>query len=299
MPAEPPVVAGIRLSHPDRLIYPSLGISKQDLARYYASIARWIVPHVRGRPLTLVHCPGGVSGRCSYLRHAKAWGPDALRRVRIHEKTKVGEYLVADSVSAVVALAQMGVVEIHTWNSTADDVERPNRLVWDLDPGPFVEWPAIAGTARLLRDALKTLGLESWAKTTGGRGIHVVAPLTPALDWSACLAFARDVGRALVRANPALYTVTFAKRGRERKILIDYLRNNRTNTSICAYSPRAREGAHVSMPVGWHQLDDPPEPWTLPAAADRLRRARRDPWAGYWTASQQVSGAARSAVGRL
>jgi len=122
-------VAGVRISHPDRLIYPGLGITKIQLAQYYERIARWIVPHVVGRPLTLVHCPAGIAAPCNFLKHAKAWGPGALRRVRIQEKTKVGEYLVADSVEAVVSLAQMGVVEIHTWNSTADDIERPNRLV--------------------------------------------------------------------------------------------------------------------------------------------------------------------------
>ncbi|HET9372370.1 MAG TPA: hypothetical protein VFO19_19040 [Vicinamibacterales bacterium] len=185
------VVAGIRISHPDRLIYPELRIPKIALARYYEDIGRWILPHVKGRPLTLVHCPAGVAEPCRYLRHAKAWGPNALRRVRIQEKTKVGEYLVAGSIAAVVALAQMGIVEIHTWNSLADDVERPNRLVWDLDHGPRVGWSEIVAAARLLRELLGTLGLAAWVKTTGGRGLHVVAP-------------------------------------------------------ICAYSPRAREGARVS-----------------------------------------------------
>src|SRR5215471_6699584 len=125
-------LAGVAISHPDRPIYPELGISKIELARYYERIGTWILPHVAGRPLTLVHCPAGLTAPCSYLKHAKAWGPSALRRVRIQEKTKVGEYLVADSIEAVVSLAQMGIVEIHTWNCRADDIERPDRLVWDL-----------------------------------------------------------------------------------------------------------------------------------------------------------------------
>ena len=298
-PLSAPIVAGIRLSHPDRVIYPELGLSKEDLARYYEKIGSWILPHIQARPLTLVHCPSGISGRCAYLRHAKAWGPTALRRVRIQEKTKVGEYLVADSISAVVALAQMGVVEIHTWNSTAADVERPNRLVWDLDPGPDVDWDQIVTAARLLREVLKTLGLTCWVKTTGGRGLHVVVPLKPALDWSACLDFSRDVSAAIVRTNPTLYTITFSKRGRERKILIDYLRNNRTNTSICAYSPRAREGGRVSMPVAWDELNDGPDRWTLVTVPRRLSRSRRDPWAAYWTTAQRVSSAAQRAVRRV
>jgi bifunctional non-homologous end joining protein LigD len=294
-----PVVAGIRLSHPDRLIYPDLGISKIQLARYYDDISRWIMPHVLGRPLTLVHCPAGVAGRCMYMKHAKAWGPTALRRVRIQEKTKVGEYLVCDSISAVVALAQMGIVEIHTWNSLADDVERPNRIVWDLDPGPEISWKQTVAAARLLRQVLDALGLAAWVKTTGGRGLHVVVPITPSLDWSQCLAFSRDVSDAFVGTNPALYTTNFSKSGRERKILIDYLRNNRTNTSICAYSPRARAGAPVSMPLDWRELIGGPERWTLLTVPRRLHRLRSDPWAGYWTAAQRVTKTSIAALRRL
>ena len=190
-------VVGIRISHPDRVIYPDLGISKIQLARYYERIAEWIVPHVAGRPLTLVHCPAGIVAPCNFLKHAKAWGPSALRRVRIQEKTKVGEYLVADSIEAVVSLAQMGIVEIHTWNSTADDIERPNRLVWDLDPGPDVSWKQVIKAAELVREVLTTLKLTSWVKTTGGRGLHVVVPLKPKRTVAECLEFSRAVSEAI------------------------------------------------------------------------------------------------------
>src|SRR5688572_11350609 len=294
-----PVVAGVGLSHPERLIYPELRISKLALAQYYDGIAKWILPHVRGRPLTLMHCPEGVAGACRYLRHAKAWGPTHLRRVKIQEKTKIGEYLVAESISAVVALAQMGIVEIHTWNSTIDDLERPNRIVWDLDPGPHVRWESIAVAARLLRDVLLTLRLRAWVKTTGGRGVHVVVPLRPSLDWAECLAFSRAVAESLERADPSRYTTTFRKMGRERKILIDYLRNNRTNTSICAYSPRARSGAAVSMPITWEELRHEPGRWALPAVAERLRRARVNPWADYWNEPQQISRRSIDALEKL
>src|SRR5687768_8571190 len=154
-----PTVAGVPISHPDRLIYPDQEISKIQLARYYESIADWIVPHVRGRPLTLVHCPAGIASPCMYLKHAKQWGPSALRRVKIQEKTKVGEYLVADNIEAVVSLAQMGIVEVHTWNSTIDRVERPNRIVWDLDPGPEVSWKNVVAAAKVVRDVLMALEL--------------------------------------------------------------------------------------------------------------------------------------------
>jgi bifunctional non-homologous end joining protein LigD len=294
-----PTVAGVRISHPDRVIYPDLGISKVQLARYYEQIGDWITPHVAGRPLTLVHCPAGLAAPCIYLKHAKAWGPSALRRVKIQEKTKVGEYLVADSIAAVVSLAQMGIVEIHTWNSTMEDIERPNRIVWDLDPGPAITWRQIVKAAGLVRAVLKTLGLTSWVKTTGGRGLHVVVPITVAREVRECLEFSRSVSDAIARTDPQLYTTTFAKLGRERQILIDYLRNNRTNTSVCAYSPRARRGATVSMPLDWNDLNASPERWTLSTVAERLKRLRRDPWAGYWACRQEISEASFAAVRAL
>jgi bifunctional non-homologous end joining protein LigD len=294
-----PTVAGVQISHPDRLIYPDLEISKIELAQYYERIAEWVVPHVAGRPLTLVHCPAGVTAPCHFLKHAKAWGPNALRRVRIQEKTKVGEYLVADSVEAVVSLAQMGIVEIHTWNSTADDIDRPNRLVWDLDPGPLVPWKQVVKAATLVRDVLKTLGLRSWVKTTGGRGVHVVVPLKRKRSVTECLHFSRIVSEAIAKTDPRAYTTAFAKAGRERQILIDYLRNNRTNTSVCAFSPRARPGATVSMPLGWDDLEAPPDRWTLLTVPRRLERLRADPWKDYWSAAQVLSAASFAAVNRV
>lgn len=296
---KPASVAGIRISHPDRLIYPDLRISKIQLAQYYEAIARWIVPHVAGRPLTLVHCPAGLAAPCNYLKHAKAWGPSALRRVRIQEKTKIGEYLVADSIEAVVSLAQMGIVEIHTWNATTGDLEKPNRLVWDLDPGPAVTWTQVVTGAELVRAVLKELGLTSWVKTTGGRGLHIVAPIEASRGVPECLEFSRHVSDAIAKADPSRYTTTFAKSGRQRKILIDYLRNNRTNTTICAYSPRARVGAPVSMPLEWRDLKRSEEPMTLLKAAKHLRRLRKDPWAGYWSCRQELSQTALSAVRTL
>ena len=295
----PPTVAGVRVSHPDRLIYPDIGISKIQLARYFESIGEWILPHVLARPLTLVHCPDGLAAPCNYLKHAKAWGPNALRRVRIQEKTKVGEYLVADSVEAVVSLAQMGIVEIHTWNSTAEDIDHPNRLVWDLDPGPDVTWTQIVKAATLVREVLTTLGLKSWVKTTGGRGLHVVVPLEPNRTVAACLDFSRAVAEAIAQTDARLYTTKFAKEGRERKILIDYLRNNRTNTSVCAFSPRARPGAMVSMPLDWKELRDSPERWTLLTVPRRLARLKRDPWEHYWRSPQKISNASFTALKAL
>jgi bifunctional non-homologous end joining protein LigD len=298
---EPVVVAGVRISHPERIVYPDSGLSKGDVARYYERVGRWIAPHVRARPLTLVHCPKGVAGPCTYMKHSKLWGPDVLRRVRIQEKTKVGEYMVADDLAGIVGIAQMGALEIHTWNSTTDNLEQPNRIVWDLDPGPAATWEQVITAARTVREILRTLGLESWVKTTGGRGLHVVLPIVPRRDWSECLAFSRAVAEAISATGPALYTTAFAKHGREGKILIDYLRNNRTNTSVAAYSTRAQPGATISVPIAWTELTTRlrPEAFTVKTVPRRLARLRDDPWSGYWSSGQRVSDAALRAVARL
>src|ERR1043166_2997208 len=274
------MVSGIRITHPDRIVYPDLKIAKVDVARYYERIGDWMVPHVARRPLTLVHCPEGIAAPCRYLRHGKAWGPLALRRVNIREKTKTGEYLVADDLAGIVSLAQMGVLEIHTWNSTTDDIERPNRIIWDLDPGPAVKWADVVRAARRVRELMHALDLETWVKTTGGKGLHIVLPMLPRLDWSACLSFARDVAAVLVRSDPDRFTTTYSKLGRESKILIDYLRNNRTNTSVAAFSTRARPGAPISMPIAWDELGPKlrPDAFTVLTAPRRLARLRRDPW---------------------
>jgi len=288
----------VSISHPERVVFPDDGVTKLESARYYESVGDRIVPHVAGRPLTLVRCPGAIGEGCVFMKHSKVWAPPALRRIRIPEKTKLGEYLVADSVAAVVSLVQMDVVEIHTWNSRAEHVEKPDRIVLDLDPGPEVSWRQVVDAARLVRGALRALGLQSWVKTTGGRGLHVVAPLLPERDWSECLAFARDVALAVERQHPRLYTTRYAKTGREAKILIDYLRNNRTNTSIAAFSTRARPGAPVSFPLDWEELTPRLDPLrlTVRSVPRRLARQRVDPWAGYFRARQRLRAAALRAA---
>jgi bifunctional non-homologous end joining protein LigD len=288
-------VHGIRISHPDRIIYPQLEFSKLDLARYYERVGDLILPHLIDRPLTLVHCPDGLNSACNYLRHSKLWGPKTLRRVKIKEKTKVGDYMVADDVEGVISLAQMGVVEIHTWNSTTKDIERPNRLVWDFDPGPNIAWKDVVKAAKAIRALLETLGLQSWLKTTGGHGLHVVAPLVPDRPWDECLDFTRAVASTLAATDPALYTITFAKQGRESKILIDYLRNNRTNTSVCAFSARAREAGTVSMPIAWSKLTTrlKVEAFTVETVG---KKAAVDPWRDYWKTRQRISKAVFAAI---
>lgn len=271
-------------------MFPELGLSKLDIAQYYADVGRWILPHLKGRPLTLVFCPTGVGEGCRYLRHTKVWGPKAIRRVRIQEKTKVGEYMVVDTLEGLVSLAQMNVLEIHTWNSTMDHLEQPDRIVLDLDPGQRVTWAQVIAAAKEVRQMLASIGLKTWIKTTGGRGLHVVVPLVPDADWSECLEFAHAIAHLLAEQNPERYTTDFRKVGREDKILIDYLRNNRTNTSICAFAIRARAGAPVSMPVEWADLKPTlkPERFTLSSVRAYLARRRVDPWRDYSRVRQRL-----------
>jgi bifunctional non-homologous end joining protein LigD len=300
-----PVVAGVGISHPDRVLFPDAQTTKLDLARYYESIADWILPHLVDRPLTLVRCPTGVgagSGKrgneCFFMKHSKVWAPPALRRVRIREKTKIGEYLIADSLAAVVSLVQMDILEVHTWNSCFAHVEQPDRIVIDLDPGEEVAWPSVVAAARLVRELLSVVDLESFVKTTGGRGVHVVVPLTPSADWSQCLDFARALAQSLVRRQPEMFTERFGKAGRQDKILVDYLRNNRTNTSIAAYSTRARPSAPISVPLAWSELSPTrlPARFTIRTAPARLERIRTDPWKTYWRTKQRIRASAITAL---
>jgi bifunctional non-homologous end joining protein LigD len=292
-----PVIAGVGISHPERVIFPAIGATKLDLARYYETIAPWVLPHLIDRPLTLVRCPNGVSATagkrgpdCFFMKHSKVWAPVDIRRVRIREKTKIGEYVIVDSLPALVGLVQMNVLEIHTWNSRFSDVEHPDRIVLDLDPGEAVGWRAVVAASKIVRAMLDVLELASFVKTTGGRGLHIVVPLMPQADWTDCLEFARAFAQALVRRRPAMFTERFAKIGREDKILVDYLRNNRTNTSIAAYSTRARPDAPVSVPLAWTELarlTTTPR-FTMKSVPRRLARLRADPWKAYWTTKQRL-----------
>lgn len=282
-----PTFAGIRVTHPERIVYPEAGLTKLDLVRYYDSVGPWMLPHLRGRPLTLKQCAPDA-GHCRFLRHSGERAPAQVRVINIREKTKVGDYMIVDDQAALVALAQRNIVEFHTWNSTDDHIEQPDRIVFDLDPGPAVSWRDMIDAARLVRNALETLKLEAWIKTTGGNGLHIVVPIAPAHDWSVCLAFARSVAGEIVQYDPSRFTTKFAKSGREEQILIDYLRNNRTNTSVAAYSARARPTATVSVPLAWDELSTRmrPERWTIETLPRRLKTLK-DPWAGYFKARQQ------------
>jgi bifunctional non-homologous end joining protein LigD len=283
-------VAGVRISHPDRVVYPDDGVTKMRVARYYAAVAEHMLPHIRSRPVALVRCPDGIGGQCFYQKHPGSWAPKSLRRVRIREKAKSDDYLVIEDVTGLLSLIQMSVLEIHTWNAQASQLETPDRIVFDLDPGPDVPWPAVVTAARLVRSTLDGQGLESFVKTTGGKGLHVVAPIQPGPGWSACVEFASRVVDLLIAETPKAFVGTMTKSARKGKIFIDYFRNQRGATSVAAYSTRARPGAPVSTPLTWNELDSVPSGsyFTLAAVERRLAKLSRDPWAGYETVAQYL-----------
>jgi bifunctional non-homologous end joining protein LigD len=284
------VVAGVRLTHPDRVLYPAQKTTKRDLALFYESIADWILPHLADRPTALVRCPEGVAKECFYQKHVGTWAPESLRRVKIREKTKVGEYLVVDSLPALVGLVQLGILEIHTWNSVVEHLERPDRVVFDLDPGPGVPWTRVIEGARLIRERLLALELESFVKTTGGKGLHVVVPLSPGPTWDEGADFARKLAESVAREDPRGYVAHMAKSARQGKIFIDYLRNVRGATSVAAYSTRAKGEAPVSTPLSWEELSPAirSDHYTIASLPRRLAGLKTDPWTKYWTTRQKL-----------
>jgi bifunctional non-homologous end joining protein LigD len=291
--------SSVALSNPDRVLYPEIGITKRALAEYYADVADWIMPHLAKRPLTLVRCPEGLGKECFFQKHLGDAAPDALRSIPIMEKDGQVYYSVADNIDGVIALVQMGALEIHVWGSREDKLEQPDMMVFDLDPAPEVEWPGMLKAARLLRERLSELGLESFVKTTGGKGLHIVAPLTPEADWDTVKAFSRAVAESVVRETPAEYIATMSKEKRKGKIFIDYLRNGRGATSVAAYSTRSRQGAPISTPVAWDELtaDLKPDSYNIQNIRHRLATLREDPWADYFTIRQQITSEMRKKVG--
>jgi bifunctional non-homologous end joining protein LigD len=291
-------VAGVRLSNPGRVLYPGQGLTKLALARYYEAVAERILPHVAGRPLTLVRCPQGHEKQCFYQKHAQEGLPEAIRSLDIREEGGKREpYVYIEDLDGLIALVQMGVLELHTWGARIDDVERPDRLVFDLDPDPGLPWDRLSDAALLLRRRLAELGLESWVKTTGGKGLHVVVPLQRRQGWDDVKSFARALAEALAREQPDRYLSKASKAARRGKIFIDWLRNARGATAVAAYSTRARDGAPVSAPLRWEEVATAnPGDWTVETMPRRLARQRRDPWQGFWTARQSLSRAARRAM---
>lgn len=292
-------VAGVRLSSPDRVLYEDQGTTKRDLAEYYRAVAEWLIPHLAARPLTLLRCPRGHGRECFVQRRASDSFPASLRRVQVTADDEDVAYLTAEDLEGVLELVQLGTLELHTWSARRDRLDRPDRLILDLDPGEGVGFGEVEAAAVEVRDRLAELGLRSYAKTTGGRGIHVVAPLVRRSGWDHVREFARALAEEMERAAPQRYVAQSSRSERRGKIFIDYLRNGWAASAVAAYSTRAREGAPVSVPIHWDELNGTLDPAALnvDTVPGRLARLRRDPWAGYDEARQWVTREARAAVG--
>jgi bifunctional non-homologous end joining protein LigD len=295
------VVAGIRITHPDRKLFPGAEATKLDVARYYARVWPLLEPHLADRPLAFVRCPEGATKTCFFQKH---WPEEiagvAPVDVSLPGKKKEPPHARIASLSGLVALAQRGALEVHLWGSRARRLEFPDRLVFDLDPGPGVDWSEVVAGARLLRSLLAELGLESFALTSGGKGLHVVAPLAPRADWATFKAAAAAIAGAVAAAFPDRYVDKATKSSRTGKIFVDYLRNGRGATAIAPFSVRARAGAPIAMPITWQELArSSPDRFTLATVGRRLGalEAGRDPWAGYFEIEQSLTATTLARLG--
>ena len=286
-------VADVAISNPDRVLYPDQGVTKLDLARYYAAVGEQLLAWAANRPLSLVRCPEGSEAQCFYQKHPGPAFAASLPRVPIEESEGVEDYLYLKTVSDLVALVQAGVLEVHAWGSTVEDLERPDMLVFDLDPSDGVAFTYTKSVATDLRDVLAGLGLTGFLRTTGGKGLHVVVPLTPDSDWDTAKEFAKTVAQGLADRDPRRLTTAMAKAKRVDKVFIDYLRNGRGATAIVNYSTRSRLGAPVATPLRWDELAR----LTSSAAYDivsvrrRLASLKSDPWEGFDEARKPLSSA--------
>jgi bifunctional non-homologous end joining protein LigD len=279
-------VAGVRLTHPDRIYWEDVGITKRDLADFYVQIWKWMRPHLVSRPIALVRCPEGASGQCFFQKHARAGIPvDHLHLV----PEKGDEIISVDDIDGVIALVQGGVLEIHTRGTTIDHRESADRLVFDLDPGPGTGWKDVVAAARDVRERLKSIKLKSFLKTSGGKGLHVVLPIAPT-PWERAKAFAKAVAEAMEADQPDRYVSTATKAKRNKRIFVDYLRNSREATAVAPYSTRARPGAPVSVPIDWSELKSlkSANQYTVQNLMQRLSRQRKDPWLNIGRTNQQL-----------
>ncbi|MGD9632412.1 MAG: DNA ligase D [Pirellulales bacterium] len=290
-PAVTDVVAGVKITHPDRVLYRDGGITKLDLARYYEQIADWVLPFVARRPLSIVRCPAGQGSECFYQKHWTESLPDAVGSVDVDASDGVEKYVMIDDLAGLVSLVQMGVLEFHPWSARADNLERPDMLVFDLDPGEGVAWSGVVAAAKAMRDRLGDLGLETFVRTTGGKGLHVVAPLSRRNTWEEAKSFAKAIADALVAEDPRRYIATMSKAKRHGKIFVDYLRNQRGATAIASYSTRSRPGATVATPLAWRELTAKLDPRKLTVATipSRLKKLRTDPWAEFFNTRQSLT----------
>ena len=282
---------GFELTNLDKILYPEQGITKAQLVAYLAVVADWMLPHVDNRPLTLVRCPEGRGKPCFFQKKIYPGAPKAVQTVKIREEDGgVVDYMKVRDMPGLIGLAQLGTLEIHIWGCRADKVERPDFMVFDLDPDVGLGWDKVALAAFDVRKRLRERGLESWVKTTGGKGLHVCVPVQRKLDWDDFKAWSKQFAEELEKDSPKLYTSNMAKSARRGKIFVDYLRNGRNATFICAYSPRARENAPVSTPITWEELAKGIDPlsFTIQTVPQRLAKLGEDPWDGIYDHKQTL-----------
>ena len=262
-------------------------MTKQGLAEFYTEIADWILPHLKDRVLSLVRCPSGVAAKCFYAKHAWAGISEAVRRVDVGEEEPM---LVLDDLAGLITLVQAGVIEIHPWGSTFAHLEQPDRLIFDLDPGEDVPWSAVIDAAREVRSRLDDVGLKSFVKTSGGKGLHVVVPITPSAGWDEAKEFTKSIADAMARDKPDRYLAIMTKSARRGRIFVDYLRNGRGATAVGPYSPRALPQASVSVPLDWGELSEAirADHFKIDNLRQRLDNLKSDPWRDIGTISQTL-----------
>jgi bifunctional non-homologous end joining protein LigD len=280
---------GVKLTHPDRIYWPDAGVTKQGLAEYYADVWKWMAPHLVARPLALVRCPDGISQKCFFQK--AAW-KGIHRSVSVLRNPGEGgdEVLAIHDLDGLIALAHAGTLEIHPWGSTVDDLDRPDRIIFDLDPGPDIGWPELVRAAQEVRERLRAAGLESFIKTTGGKGVHVVAPVEPVATWDEVKPWTRTAAEAMVADSPDRYVSKMSKKIRAGHIFVDYLRNGRGATAVAAYSTRSRPGAPVSTPLSWDELgpDVRGAHFRVDNLPARLAHLKADPWSGFFKIKQRL-----------
>ncbi|MEO8800359.1 MAG: non-homologous end-joining DNA ligase, partial [Polyangiaceae bacterium] len=295
--APPAPDSTVTLTHLERVLYTDPEITKEDLAVYYRHVAERMLPHVANRPLTLVRCPNGVEKSCFFQKHATGDLPAAIKRIDIGDESGGEPYMMIEDHDGLIELVQLGVLEIHTWGCHGDIAEKPDFLVFDLDPDVTVPWKAVVKAAFEVKERLEALGLESWVKTTGGKGLHVCVPVARRIGWEETKLICHAFADAMVDDSPTRYVATVSKAKRHGKILIDYLRNARGATFIAPYSTRARDGAPVAMPLTWKTL----ESGALPALDVKTLLTTKlgpDPWAGIEKKRQSTVGAARTLLAK-